>query len=423
MSHRSSRSRVRGVALSQSSRRVVHFDPLRTPIRTQETSQPSKRASIHERRERALATRAIRPHLLHAAPSRPRRVRDKALREDDDSLELWDVPEALAIPRRARLEISAPSDLDVNASDESNVARFHAFSASLSCAFPVGFVETSIKERPNYAPTPEPRIKPLVEMVNAHPCSRFAPIKRRKYPLQSSFRVGHASHRPAPAPGHAFHGVLQQFPLPGPTSATALSHESLSTTGTTNILDCSNRRLYAVAAVKSRSTFSAEPYTTDPRGYAIPSATPRSSRNTHSSPPSFPAPILSAIARAPPPVYRRRPARASPPNPAFSERRKASPPTTAPRERSTPATARAWPTGKVWDKGRARFPRRRRRRRTRHRSRRSTERPRTALRRRDRTSRDGPTRTTTRVVVREDVRATRRRATSKRTMMMTRHHD
>mmetsp|Transcript_6686 Transcript_6686/g.26822 ORF Transcript_6686/g.26822 Transcript_6686/m.26822 type:complete len:210 (-) Transcript_6686:518-1147(-) len=187
-------------------------------------------------------------------------------------------------PRPPPEAIRVPSSFDVSASDESNVARFHAFSASSSCLFPGRFRGNVLNKTSQFgAPTPEPRIMPLVEMVKYPPDAAASPISRRKYPLQSSFRVGHASHLPAPAPGNALTTSFKSSHRPGPTSATAdvAAALSRSTTGTTKIRLCSNRRRYGVAAIKSRSTFAASPYTTATRATSrsSPSANLVSSRN------------------------------------------------------------------------------------------------------------------------------------------------
>mmetsp|Transcript_6630 Transcript_6630/g.24097 ORF Transcript_6630/g.24097 Transcript_6630/m.24097 type:complete len:212 (-) Transcript_6630:356-991(-) len=171
---------------------------------------------------------------------------------------------ALRPPPRAELDPSRA----VSSSKESNVAFFHAFSASSSCLLP-GRLRGNVDSNTSQfgLPTPDPRTSPLVEIVKYPPfCFAVSsPINRRKKPLQSSFRVGHASHRPAPAPGHAFTTSRNNSQRPGPTSATAPAPAPAverSTTGTTKILLCSNRRRYGVAATKSFSTLFASPYTT-----------------------------------------------------------------------------------------------------------------------------------------------------------------
>ena len=79
--------------------------------------------------------------------------------------------------------------------------------------------------------------------------------------------MGHASQRPAPAPGHACTTSLSSSQRPGPTSATPSGFPLVfviperSTTGTTRMRLCSSLRRNGVAAARSFATFSASPYT------------------------------------------------------------------------------------------------------------------------------------------------------------------
>mmetsp|Transcript_4797 Transcript_4797/g.17963 ORF Transcript_4797/g.17963 Transcript_4797/m.17963 type:complete len:297 (+) Transcript_4797:539-1429(+) len=169
------------------------------------------------------------------------------------------------------LSASSPVTAPRSPTVESTVALFHAFSASASALFP-GLLRGNVDRSTSHVglPTPDPLTCPVTPNVTYPPRSASAPASARslaKYPAQASLRVGHASHRPAPAPGHASTTSLRSSQRPGPTSATALrsspSRAALrSTTGTTKILLCSSLLRNGVAAARSLATLSASPYTT-----------------------------------------------------------------------------------------------------------------------------------------------------------------
>mmetsp|Transcript_1767 Transcript_1767/g.7116 ORF Transcript_1767/g.7116 Transcript_1767/m.7116 type:complete len:216 (+) Transcript_1767:1791-2438(+) len=158
----------------------------------------------------------------------------------------------------------------------STVASRHAASAAASAAFP-GRLRGNVLSKTSQLgdPAPDPRTWPVTPSVT-YPPARFAAgsvtpalaSSLRKYPAQASFLVGHASHRPAPAPGQACTTSLSNSQRPGPTSATPSSffvpfsdEPPRSTTGTTSMRLCSSLLRKGVAAARSLATFSASPYT------------------------------------------------------------------------------------------------------------------------------------------------------------------